>query len=417
MTCEMKIILIIDEKSYNTNSLVKIRWGKNAQKQEMHEKKMSDAREQKISNTINNDIMKIQNIISQHNEYIPLITNLEHVKIEFPFLYYIFQTAVEKIKRKGNLIFGIRYSLFIVPYILLLSFFGKKLAIFLNLILAIPTWKTIITWRKKYISKYKISLDGKQESINTMIDAYITDKEDDRVVLAIDAVSVSAQVSVSEDGDVKGLLYTKHVNDAQVILSTSKEFSKFVDEHQKEIIRYFFVIYACPLSSKNKAFPVAMIPKSSGNASKDIVEKFDSILKKVNSKIKVVGTAFDGDSGWLSLAKKAAASTKNLVINDLLSGKQVQSLDHYVFLQDEAHPDNLPFLVFEDMLHLLKCFRYRLCSGCGICPSVFSDDNNFINAQNFEMVGIPSWLTDSAKYLKMDDGLPLRLFTFENIEK
>lgn len=92
-------------------------------------------------------------------------------------------------------------------------------------------------------------------------------------------------------------------------------------------------------------------------------------------------------------------------------------MDHYVFLQDEDHPDNLPFLVFEDMLHLLKCFRYRLCSGCGICPSVFSDDNNFINGQNFEMVGIPSWLTDGAKYLKMDDGLPLRLFTFENIEK
>ena len=80
-----------------------------------------------------------------------------------------------------------------------------------------------------------------------MIDAYITDKEDDRVVLAIDTVSVSAQVSVSEDGEVKGLLNTKH---AQIILSTSKEFAKFVDEHQKEIIRYFFVIYACPLSSK-----------------------------------------------------------------------------------------------------------------------------------------------------------------------
>lgn len=121
----------MDEKSHNTNSLVKIRWEKNAQKQEMHEKKMSGAREQKISNAINNDIMKIQNIISQHNEYIPLITNLEHVKIEFPFLYYIFQTAVEKIKRKGNLIFGIRYSLFIVPYILLLSFLAKNLLFFL----------------------------------------------------------------------------------------------------------------------------------------------------------------------------------------------------------------------------------------------------------------------------------------------
>lgn len=47
----------------------------------------------------------------------------------------------------------------------------------------------------------------------------------------------------------------------------------------------------------------------------------------------------------------------------------------------------------------------------------FFDENNYINKKNFESVGIAPWLTDSAKYLKIDDGLPLKLFTFENIEK
>lgn len=90
------------------------------------------------------------------------------------------------------------------------------------------------------------------------------------------------------------------------------------------------------------------------------------------------------------------------------------SLENYMFYSDDDHPD---FSIFEDPLHLLKCFRYRLCCGCGICPSVFSDENNFISKENFESVGMPPWLTDSAKYLKMDDELPLKLFTFENIEK
>ena len=64
----------------------------------------------------------------------------------------------------------------------------------------------------------------------------------------------------------------------------------FVDKHQQENIRYFFIIYVCPLSPFAQVFTIALIPKTSGNANKDIVQR-------VNSRSNVIETSFDGNSG------------------------------------------------------------------------------------------------------------------------
>ena len=120
-------------------------------------------------------------------------------KLCFPFLYYMLLIGIEKVNRKGNLIYGLRYPLYIIPYVLLLSLFGKKLILFLHMILLFPVWRIIVEWKKKYIAKYQISLDGEESSINNMIDFYMSSIDDDRVVLSIGAASVSAQVSVAND--------------------------------------------------------------------------------------------------------------------------------------------------------------------------------------------------------------------------
>ena len=111
-----------------------------------------------------------------------------------------------------------------------------------------------------------------------MIDSYILNNNDLIIVLAIDACSVSARFSVSKNSDDKGLLNMKNTDDVKKFLSTSQEFMQFVDEHQHETIRYFFVIYACPLSPLNQAFPIALIPRASGNPSKNIVSQFELFI-------------------------------------------------------------------------------------------------------------------------------------------
>lgn len=399
------------------SELAQKRWEKNAKRKDTLFNKTSNAREQKKIQTIeekNEIINELQKKLAESSFF---IQNLDAIKSIYPFVYHVFDLACGKVNRKGNLIHGIRYSLFIIPYVLILSLFGKKLALFLNIVLGFPVWKTITRWRTKYIQKYRICLDGTPESIENMIASYMSDIEDKRVVLAIDAASVSARVSVSRNGEVKGLLETKWTDESDRILSSPQEFATFVHDHENEIIRYFFVVHICPLYPKAKNFPIALIPKCSGNANKEIVDNFKTIIELVQRNLNVVGVAFDGDSGWLHLAKKCASSTKELILKSIFQDEKIYSLDKYVLFYGSEHPDELPFLVFEDLLHLIKCFRYRLCCGCGLCPSLFTDLNNFISKDNFATVGIPPWLLDDSKYLKMDDGLPLRLFTFENVEK
>lgn len=90
---------------------------------------------------------------------------------------------------------------------------------------------------KKYFDKYKIRLDGEETSINDLLTIYMSGIDDQRVVLAIDAASISSRVSVARDGTVKGLLSKKFTANTNKILSTSIEFANFVKENESDIIK------------------------------------------------------------------------------------------------------------------------------------------------------------------------------------
>lgn len=191
-----------------------------------------------------------------------------------------------------------RYSLFSIPYILVLALFGKKLILFQHIIIGFPVWQTISRWRTKYIDKNKICLNGSPQSIENMIGNYIANVNDKRVVLVIDAASVSARVAVKRNGEVKGLLVTKWTNESEKIISSPIEFSSFVKGHEDEIIRYFFIVYICSLCPTVKNFPIALIPKCSGNANQDFVKSFKEIIKIVQNNLSGIGVSFDGDTDY-----------------------------------------------------------------------------------------------------------------------
>ena len=135
--------------------LSKKRYAKEAQKQETTDNKMLNARyvkKQKESDDnfqrFNELDQQFKDIISQLKPHFQIINNLEQIKVSFPFLYYMLLIGSEKVNRKGNLIYGLRYPLYIIPYVLLLSLFGKKLDFFLHIILAFPVWKTIVDWSR-----------------------------------------------------------------------------------------------------------------------------------------------------------------------------------------------------------------------------------------------------------------------------
>lgn len=61
-----------------------------------------------------------------------------------------------------------------------------------------------------------------------MIISNMSDIEDKRVVLAIDAASISARVSVFRNGEVKVLFETKWTNESERRLSSHQNITTFV---------------------------------------------------------------------------------------------------------------------------------------------------------------------------------------------
>ena len=72
-------------------------------------------------------------------------------------------------------------------------------------------------------------------------------------------------------------------------------------------------------------------------------------------------------------------------------------------------------LIFEDLLHLVKCIRYRMVSGSGIC--IFPDRDDVLQKYEFLSIEIPVWVLDNSNARKMDDKLPLMMYHRQNLYK
>lgn len=105
----------------------------------------------------------------------------------------------------------------------------------------------IRTMKHKYKLKYGITdeiLDGSYESICKMI--YLFWKSDDkRCVVAFDAVSVNAKISINQNRQVEGLFEELTIDKklADLISENLDEFHNFYEEHHNEILKYFFAFY------------------------------------------------------------------------------------------------------------------------------------------------------------------------------
>ncbi|KAK8897849.1 hypothetical protein M9Y10_000077 [Tritrichomonas musculus] len=138
-----------------------------------------------------------------------------------------------------------------------------------------------------------------------------------------------------------------------------------------------------------------------------ITSVFDDVLNNLKSiGMNIIGEAYDGDPGWLSRTNAFVQELCNLIL-----------LHPKFTLEDLAelavHVNSGRF-IYEDLFHLTKFDRYRKVSGASIYPTLYEAKATF-NKESFEQSGIPKWITDNNHYTKMDDTLPIKFFTFENI--
>ena len=271
-----------------------------------------------------------------------------------------------------------------------------------------PCWRTIQRWRHDALENLGLSeelMNGSPENLDRIFKKYFGDnyrQEKRRVVLAVDAAGVSPHVVVHKDGSVEGLVnseYTVTPEIAQSLRISLDALRQFVNDANEAIIKDFFVVLVCPLETENGGFPILLHPKQNGSADQQFVQGLVQLVRGVcDCGVDVVGLAFDGDAGYLQFVRNITAhfATPNFQVP--LSCQNVPSM-----------------LMFEDLLHLAKCIRYRFVCGSKLCP--FPHKNDVVSISDFEKIGIVSWVLDSSPMRKMDDFLPLMMFNCDNLAR
>lgn len=150
-----------------------------------------------------------------------------------------------------------------------------------------------------------------------------------------------------------------------------------------------FRFYLFPLNRDFISIPICLIPKTNGNTNQSITNIFDCVItNQKNIGLNVIGEAFDGYPGWLSRTFTFAQD-----ICDKILENPSLTLEEFVH---HASQINKGLLIYEDMLHLVKCDRYRKSSGSLICPTLY-ESKPTISAESFEKNGISKWIINNCR--------------------
>ena len=171
---------------------------------------------------------------------------------------------------------------------------------------------------------------------------FLGDIEDRRCTILVDAATVDAKINIHKDGNVEGLMDELQLDKELVtkITQNADEFHKFYQQHQQETIKYYFIFYVNMLNDQNKSFPVLIKKKTNGSADIDITSDLEIFFYNcLDAGLQVVGISFDGDVSYL---------------------KYVDEMCNQIDKLEEIDLKCYVPLIFEDLLHLEKCDRYRI---------------------------------------------------------
>lgn len=308
--------------------------------------------------------------------------------------------------------------------------FGEALYNELSADFGFPVLRTVQGYKHDSIIESGLTMDilnGSPESIEQILSICWNETVDDdnRCVIAVDAASVTASVVVNQTGHVTGLTNPQKITKAarDALAEGIDAFTEFIEANKTEICKYYFLCYLNPLSPNRKPFPIVALKTVNGNAKEDVITFVSQLISlfqaNFNNIISIIGIAFDGDPGWLHLLKPILDTIP--VITQSNSEEDHQQEGILRNLEDFKIPlSNLlagydGLLPFEDILHLLKCGRYRIINNPTFCTWPSLEQHNF-DRNNLTDIGIPAYILDDSKCKKMEDLYPLMMFNYKILD-
>lgn len=305
--------------------------------------------------------------------------------------------------------------------------FGESFYNQLHYDFGFPVFRTVQNYKKKSIDESGINismLDGSVDSINKLL-SFCWNKEvddDNRCVIAVDAASITASVVINKIGEVTGLTTHLKIEKAarEALAEGIDAFSEFIEANKSEICKYFFICYLNPLSPNRKPFPIVAVKTINGNANEELVAFVNQLISVLQDSfqnvISIIGVSFDGDPGWLHLLGPILDTIPKITLT--INETDHQEEDVLYNLEDFNIPlSNLllsheGLLPFEDILHLLKCGRYRIINNPIFCTWPSIEEKNF-KREDLHEVGIPEYILDDSRCKKMEDIYPLIMFNYK----
>ena len=84
----------------------------------------------------------------------------------------------------------------------MLQFYHKSLLEFLHETFYFLSWKSTKQWKNEILQKFNINFNGSEQSLSKLIKTvYSEENLNQKIVIVINAVSVSHNISVSKDGN------------------------------------------------------------------------------------------------------------------------------------------------------------------------------------------------------------------------
>ena len=227
-------------------------------------------------------------------------------------------------RRKNN---GRRYTMTTLVFAFgILSIGGITVYNFIRSNLPLPSLNTVRNHFNTYSTKIKENL----VDINSIEDIILNYKKENnitgklKVVLAVDAISFTPVVKITDQGFIHGFIKDENLNKVELRKLNEKysQFEKYISSmHSSSVIKASFVYQVQPISPLYRWFVVHIDVSTQGKATNYQVELLKKIKKYFEiNEVEVVSYSFDGDTTYMKLHRKYNSFNDNIMKKSNITG-------------------------------------------------------------------------------------------------
>lgn len=289
-------------------------------------------------------------------------------------------------------------------YFALLSFMGPHYYGLLHTTLLFPSYRTAQSYRNQILQDITYDenmFDGTLENITVILQKCFPVDFNSRAILAIDAAHVTPYVSVHCNGSVSGLLGLKMICQklANQLIEDEEKFTTFITSNLRKLIRAEFVLMLLPIDASHRAVPICCIPAIHGTATETTLKNIEETrrLLEING-IQVIGIASDGDHQYSSISR----GFLDYLMNDIKKISEMTVTNIIGKFDRICH--------FSDPFHLAKRDRYRKISKESFIVDPWNESSVY-SVIDLQGLDIPDYILSDEQARKMEDILPLKLFS------